>query len=1054
MGIGRGYLLLVLSAVLAGPVGAQSADELLQRADQYYEEFTWDKAIELYGEFARKYPTDPRVAKADYRALNATFRLEKIENIETALTAFVEKHAGTTWAALGKRLLAEYLRRYRRWDNWERIGTLYAEALRDYRNAVGRRKFSPAELHTYVEMLFEAAEFYRDWGNPRARELAEEHLRSIIAYRLNDDATARAWLFLGDLFRQRDDAKAKAEEAWLMIVRELPRSDSADDALYRLAQLDLEAENYVRARARLMELRKRYPKSELEDDAERQIDEIEEPMLHLQVSETHLPGAKIPTRLVTRNIKGVQFTAWRVDLFDLIAGGAMPRELPSLAKQGRKVFTWRQPVEDRGDYKFSQPKLDSPMREPGVYVIEAVADGLPHLVRHALVNITSLVLVQQYAERKLVSYVASRASLQPVEQVELLLLRPNNGKYTTIAKGSTNADGLLTQIVPQRANDDDRRLMAIGRKGNEVVFQEDGLYTWWNQDAPRLETYLYTDRPVYRPQNTVHYRAILRRSQEGEFRNVPSVPVTVTINDPRGEEVRKETLTTDEFGTIAGELTLSAEPRLGVYHVALQTPDGQSGGGSFRVEEYRKPEFEVSIGRPLAEVRPGGAAAVPVTAKYYFGAPVAEAEVKYVVQRRPYWHFIWWPGPWDWFYAGWREPRHHWGGEQVVAEGTVKTDAQGQAVVEFPTADDNDYTYTIQAEVVDVTRRVVEASDSLTITRKAFFLTARANQGLYAPEDDVSLTIRAENADQQPVETPFTVMLWKMKWVPELVDPKTKEVTKAAHYEREAKVWTEERRLRTDPASGERVVTFKAPSDGYYELAVTAPDTFDPKAEITTEAGFWVASDAWKGVNYNHANLQLVTEKDLYQKGDTARLLVNSPNPDGALLLTIGADAILTTKVVRLIGNSQVIELPILDSYAPNVFINATLVDTKQVYFAQKELMVPPTDRLLNVKIESDREEFKPRTRGTFTITTTDQNGKPVPAQVSLGISDESVYAIQEEMVQPIGAFFYGRKRWNQIRTSVSFEGYGEYDSEAADRVTSERRATVPAAAPAPGAPL
>ncbi|MCC7495559.1 MAG: hypothetical protein IT204_24630 [Fimbriimonadaceae bacterium] len=1055
----RSALLLLTATMVGGPAMAQTADQLYQQGEAAYAEFTWDKAIESFGALVAKHPQDPRVPEARFKVLHARARLERWDDFEADCTDFIDTYRRTLWGARGRQLLAEFLFQHRRWQNWERIGNLWAEALRDYRSAIGRRPMSAAEKRVYVEMLFSAAEFYSDWYLERSRDLAKEHLETILATKLDADTTARALLELGQLYADRYDDRAKAEASWLQIAKGYEQTSSADDALWRLGWLDYQKGDYVGARARFVLLRQKYPKSELEDDALGRIKEIEAPQVNLGISQTHLPGAGIPAWLQTRNLKSVTLTAYRVDVFGLFDQAAVADfSAETLLKRGQVVATWKQAIQDKGDYQWVKLKLQPPIKQAGFYLLEAQADGAK--VRDlAPVNITSLVLVQQYAARKLVSYVGSRETRQPVAGAELRVLRPARRALRPIGKGTTNADGLWETQTPVRADEDSWQLLTVGRKGDEVVLQDDGLYAWWNEPTAALDAYVYTDRPVYRPENTVHYKAILRTGLEGRFQNLPSEKVEVVVRDARGEEAQKVALQTDSFGTVEGELTLGAEPSLGVWNIQINC-QGQSENGSFRVEEYRKPEFKVEVGRPLADVRPGGAAAVPVEAAYYFGAPVADAEVKYVVKRRPYYHWYWFPGPWDWFYAGWRErPGRYWG-DQVVREGTVKTDAAGKAVIEFATAEDanQDFTYTLDVEVADVTRRVVEATGSLTVTRKAFYLFANASQGLYAPDDDVAITAKAENADRQPVETPVTATLWKMKWVPEKVDPQTKKVTLAAHYERDSKVWPSEQRVVTDPASGEKALRFKAPGDGYYTVELSAADRFDPRASIVASAEFWVSSKAWKGVNYNHANLQLVTEKDLYQKGDTVRVLVNSPVPDAALLLTIGAEHIYRTQVYRLSGNTNVIEVPVADNYAPNVYLNAVVVAARQVYFADKELMVPPTDRFLKVKVSSDRAEYKPRTKGTFALETTDQHGRPVAAQVSLGITDDSVYAIQEELVAPIGVHFYGRKRWNGMRTAVSFEGQGAQDEEFAqslDRKSVRRGEGGPAAglaAPAPAA--
>jgi len=1030
-----GWLTLALAAtIMAGPAPAQEGNRVYDQAEAFYAEYTWDKAIELFQKFVAENPADPRVPSAEYKILDSRLRLRKWDEFEAAATAFIEKYRRTVWSARANNLLAQFLYEHSRWSNWERIGNLHAEALREYRAAIGRRPMDSAEKKVYAGLLFDAAGFYLQWYDDRAKKLCEDHLQTIIGLNVDDNTTARAYLLLGQLYGQRYDDEKKMAAAWLTVVKDYPKSDVADQALYQLANWDNGQGRYVQARARYLELRRRYPKSEYEDDALERIKDIEAPRLSLRISETHLPGAKIPTRLTTRNIKGATLTAYRVDLFGLLDDS--PENMQSqeaLLKHGKQVAQWHVDAVDKGDYQhWYSGRLDSPLRQAGFYVVKAVADGQPTTTDWAVLNITSLVIAQHYAANQIVSYVASRVTRQPVEGVDVRVLDTDNRKPVQVARGKTDGDGLLRQKLAPK--DDSRRLMAVGLHGDEPVIQDQGLYAWWRDSGVELNGYIYTDRPVYRPGNEVQFKAILRNEEAGDFTNLPNREVTITINDARGEEKYKQTLTTDKFGTAGGKLQLDEEPTLGVWRINVEVGD-DSVGGQFRVEEYRKPEFKVTVGKPLTDVRPGRGAAVPIDAQYYFGAPVADAEVHYVVERQPYYHYYWWGGPWDWFYAGFREPEYrHWWGRQVVTEGTVKTDAEGRAVVEFVTTEDSaDYTYTIQAEVADVTRRVVEQGGSFTVTHKGYFLSADANQGLYRPDDKVTVTVKAETADSQPLEKPVTATLWRMKWVPEVKDPKTGDVKIAAHWERDAKAWQQDQRVVTDPATGKEDLLFDAPADGYYTLDLSAPDTYDPNVQVTTTAAFWVASDAWKGRNWDLANLQLIPEKDLYERGETARILINSPVPDGAVLLTIGADAIYETRLVRLTGANQVVELPMLDNYSPNVFISALVVGFREVYFADTELLVPPTNELLNVTVESDQEEYKPRTTGTFTIKTTDSAGQPVAAQVSLGITDESVYAIQEEFVQPIGAYFYGRHRGNEIRRVLSFERWGEYDEEVTE---------------------
>lgn len=1067
---------LVAAAVLAaGPAGAEAdagapnVDQLFEQAGGYYDEYTWDRAAALFGQFIDRAPDDPRVPEAGYKRLRALLEIDQLPNPEEALKRFARQHEGSLWAARALLLLAQEGGQ-QPWGQWEDVAARYESAIRAFRGAIGRRPMDPAERVEYHDFLFAAVEYYLRWHDPRATEVANQHLESILAGQPTDEAAARALYMKAQLaqrrFQRESDEAAETEarrrirervsELLLRVVHQYPNTEVADDALWMLAQQDLSQEDYVLARARFKELVKRYPRSQFIEPARRQIAQIEAPVVQVQVSHTHLPSAGVPTTLRARNVSAVEFTVYRLNPEALIKRSVLGGSPDALISAGTKVTTWRQPVPDDGKYQVHTEKLDARVREPGVYLLHAQAVGQPKAIAYSLINITSLVLVEQMARQDLVSYVASRTTQRPVEGAEVTVYRPlqkssNTVDLQRVDNGATNADGLWRTKLPW-TRDGERRLFAIVRHGDEVVVPSNALYGWWQPPQETLVGYLFTDRPVYRPEDTVQFQAILRTALDGDYSNLPNKPVTITIHDARGEEVLSTEGKTDDYGMVGGELKLTEEPALGVYNIQITAGDWAT-SGQFRVEEYRKPEFEVSVGKPLGEVRPGGAAAVPISAQYYFGAPVAGAEVRYVVQRRPYVRWSpWWRGPWDWFYAGWDGPYHGYQPETVVTEGTVTTDEQGEAIVEFPVVDDDeDYVYTVQATVTDVTRRVIEASGSITVTQHGFFLEARSAQGLYKPGNDAVVEITAKDADNQPVATRVTAELWRMKWVADRTNANGDVVP--AHFERDTRLWGG-RTVNTDPDTGQATLRFTAPPDGHYAVLLTAPDSRNPNEEVTAKAMFWTADDAWQGRNYNYTDLALISDRDLYRKGETMRFLVNSPVESGTLLITLGAEDIFDTQVVRYQGHSTVIELPVKDTYAPNVHVHAVVVGLRQVYFAQENILVPPTDELLNVKVETDADSYKPRTTGRFTVTTTNDQGQPVKARVVLGVADESVYAIQDELMPPLGVFFYGSQRPDMIRTLVSFEGWGEYDEEALKE--ADRRLARGAAGPQgpPGAPM
>ena len=161
---------------------------------------------------------------------------------------------------------------------------------------------------------------------------------------------------------------------------------------------------------------------------------------------------------------------------------------------------------------------------------------------------------------------------------------------------------------------------------------------------------------MYRPKQTVYFREMLARRKGGaDFAPLVGVPATITVSGPRGAQVYSATLTSSQFGTVNGSFPLPTGAALGEYYVSVDIPSASgsvsdSGGNRFRVEEYKKPEYEVKVTPTVTQARFGDKVSATVNATYYFGAPVAGAKVSYKVFRNPYYPSYHFPVPYDWFY--------------------------------------------------------------------------------------------------------------------------------------------------------------------------------------------------------------------------------------------------------------------------------------------------------------------------------------------------------------------------------------------------------------------
>jgi hypothetical protein len=175
--------------------------------------------------------------------------------------------------------------------------------------------------------------------------------------------------------------------------------------------------------------------------------------------------------------------------------------------------------------------------------------------------------------------------------------------------------------------------------GNRYAMTGNSYNGYYGDNREEMKVYSYTDRPVYRPGQKVYFRQILtQRDKSGDQIPAKNIKVTVSVTNPKGETFFTKSMVSSEFGTINGELTIPDGAPLGEYSCNANVPQtlqnvAASGGNRFRVEEYKRPEFQVSVDAPDKAVRPGATVAAKINAKYYFGSPVPNATVKYTVRR-------------------------------------------------------------------------------------------------------------------------------------------------------------------------------------------------------------------------------------------------------------------------------------------------------------------------------------------------------------------------------------------------------------------------------------
>ncbi|MGH9768578.1 MAG: MG2 domain-containing protein, partial [Blastocatellia bacterium] len=423
---------------------------------------------------------------------------------------------------------------------------------------------------------------------------------------------------------------------------------------------------------------------------------------------------------------------------------------------------WRQVLTaTENEYDTRMIPLDK--LDPSVYLIEAVNGDLR---AYTIAVVTNLTMINKTTrDGQMLVYTVDRKSGEPRAGVQVEVVK---GKKS-VATGKTDGNGVLRVTVrkdqpvrqamrqdreaaeldpaaPLEETDNSYLVLAKGRDEFAVSDLQPYYYGGeYDRSFEEVMSYVYTDRPVYRPEQKVYFKGIVRNLGEGGY-EMPAVrAASVKITDQSDNEIFNKELPLSSRGSFSGEVDLPANAPLGLYSV-VATIGGATAHGSFEVAEYKKPEFKVKVTTPKNFVPVGEKTKFTVEAKYFFGAPVANSDVRYYVYRSRYYH--WWFGDEYDDGIGGSEDQESEGdeegyygyGDDMVKEGEGRLDANGRLEITFdvPPMEEKqpyDFTYRLEAKVTDSSRREMEGKASFVATRGKVVVFASPERYVYYQND-------------------------------------------------------------------------------------------------------------------------------------------------------------------------------------------------------------------------------------------------------------------------------------------------------------------------------
>ena len=664
----------------------------------------------------------------------------------------------------------------------------------------------------------------------------------------------------------------------------------------------------------------------------------------------------------------------------------------SLLNPDQLVTAWRELLPDYRDTQFRRVPLE--VKEQGIYLVEAVS-GL--LRAYTIVVVTDLGAVTKLSPGQMLMFVADRFTGEPKPGCDAQVIAAQK----TMGGGKTADDGVLTVALPADKPED---IVGIVRCGDQIAVASPG--SWYASEPQReLVGYIYTDKPIYRPGHRVHIKAVLRWRAADALLPFDRPTAEVSVTDTNEKVVFRQPLEVDAFGAVNASFQVPATAALGYYSIRVTAGEAEANSG-FEVQEYRRPEFEVIVSPQSRFVVQGEVAVASVQARYYFGQPVANARVRYVVNMQGYYS----PLRWDDSAESEEGGGAFYGGDQQV-EGEIRLDAQGKGEIHVPLeVDENghDYSARIEAQVTDASSREVSGNTVVHATAGPFLISAQTTNYLVRIGQQVGVSLRTLGYTGEPRgDVPLTVTLLRVTYPDgRYSDPTYTEVASAN---------------ATTSGNGTADVRLAGPTQsGSYRVRVSTP--FEDR-DIKTETWIWVpGASSEQEFSEGDQYLELLADKRSYAPGETAKIGIRGEPVSGPVLVTKEGQHVTWHAVARP-NAGDAIDVPIESGDVGDIYVNVVFMREGRLYRAERRLSVPATDRALQITLTADRPTAKPQEPGVFTVSIKDATGTPAQAQVSLGVIDEAIYAIrQDDTPDPVRHFY--RREYSRVGTEFSRDYY------------------------------
>ena len=706
-----------------------------------------------------------------------------------------------------------------------------------------------------------------------------------------------------------------------------------------------------------------------------QLKNIEKEILNASLSleiATAYPGEQQSVKVNYKNLTGITLQLYKVNL-PVTSAVLQNRTTHFESKYARLQREEHFSLKPTTDYLNVDTTLTIQAPQAGIYFLKAVPDGKKGVSDGTLMNVTALkTIYRPLPDGTLELVVVDAVSGQPVSEAEVTIYTEKGGGYSPQQTYQADKQGTLKLDF---LNSNKYWYNAHTAADNAMPILNLWKNDYYYKESKRKEVLqLFTDRSIYRPGQTVYVSGLAYEMEKDSTRVLADKKYTVSLYDANNNETGKVEVRTNGFGSFSGQFVLPSPCLTGYF--SLRAADTSV---SFKVEEYKRPTFDVTFEPVKVEYQVGDSIEVVGMAKTFAGAPVQNARVHYNISRSY---------AWVWRFMGRGSAR--W-------EGEAMTDADGKFSVPVHFEIDSDrresplwyYTYNIQADVTDGAGETQQANLSLPLGSTSMVLNMDNLPDNLVKEKKLEIKLTAMNLSGEPVDTPVTYQVVEME---EQKDGQEKEGRKVL-------TGTVEANKSFVPEA-----IYALPS-GNYRLKLSAKDT--QGRECTASKNFLLFS-------LNDKRPPFVITDWFYQDGlefdaaSPATVYIGSSEKNVYLLYDVFAgNKRLESKHIQLSDSVVSFRFPYKKEYGDGILVSMAFVKDGRLYSHNARIMKPAPEKKLQLKWTTFRDKLRPGQQEEWKLTVLYPDGSPAEAEMLATMYDASLDKIYSAHKLDFGVDFH-----------------------------------------------